>query len=828
VLELLQEAAAAAAALFAGQPSDDSASAGLSTGSSFDDDEDDAGAHLPRGPASKLRKNSLEIGMRRGGGPMPGSPPRQQPQQPSPAGSGALRPGRSSLRTSSGPGPPPGLGPPTPAMGDRPPPPPGLASPAARQAVAPPPGLASPAPRTANVAPPPGLAPVEAPPGDEDGAGAAAPRRTRARSARASSQPAMVSDVAAAREQLDSRPDPPPGLGPPAGLRSSADAPSQGSAPSVADDAPAEKASADGGDSGRRTRSRSSSQPVMGSDVDATREELGVSEGVPGGGARARDGRDGSSDSDRGSRGRSSLTSVSSVSSVGSAGSPPPDAPSGNRRVSFSIQREDLSSLGIGLSPRPQARTDSSERRGSLLRVRSNPASRTDSAGSSNGRSVTMAAGPSPSPRTSSAGRPSDGGGGRSPGGERSSGNVSLGLTLELPEGSMDEEEEQGDHRRSHSQAGDPGQRKLWSSNSHRSPAHTQATPLGIVGGNVTSVDDSDDSIDEIDADEYEVDYLINEGLVEAHGLGGSPGRGSARDVSAQPRAAGGGRVIAQESYWSQVYHRVDAKTSTQLLLMFLTIYALFGDDLRLLLLPKSGDALCSMIVFAIFLVFSLEWAAQCMFKPDYTYSLFFWLDLLATASLVTDIIFLSDWIFGEINSVATVQQVCVSAAMHDGQHATTLMLAGGDAGEAGQMVRTGRAARVATRTARLVRIVRVLRVLRVFKVFRFFGGFGGAGSREEELKAANQPVSVKSSTTKMGAKLAERISQRVILVVLTLFVGVVMTLQLYQSFDTGPEVGLEWMDNMRVNMTHEIGDDGTVEGAFTTMDNALPPNKLA
>ena len=297
---------------------------------------------------------------------------------------------------------------------------------------------------------------------------------------------------------------------------------------------------------------------------------------------------------------------------------------------------------------------------------------------------------------------------------------------------------------------------------------------------------------------------------MEAHGLG-DHGRGSSRDLS-----AGGGRVVAQESQWAQLYHSIDAKTSTQLLLMFFTIYALFGDDLRLLLLPKSGDAMCSMIVFAIFLIFSVEWAAQCMFKPDYPYSLFFWLDLLATASLVTDIIFLSDWIFGEINSVATVQQVCVSSAMHDGQHATTLMLAGGEAGEAGQMVRTGRAARVATRTARLIRMVRVLRVLRVFKVFRFFGGFGGVGSREEEQRAATEPVSVKSSTTKMGAKLAERISQRVILVVLTLFVGVVMTLHLYERVDTGPEVGLEWMDNMRVNETYQINDDGTVEREFT------------
>ena len=62
--------------------------------------------------------------------------------------------------------------------------------------------------------------------------------------------------------------------------------------------------------------------------------------------------------------------------------------------------------------------------------------------------------------------------------------------------------------------------------------------------------------------------------------------------------------------------------------------------------------------------------------------------------------------------------------------------------------MRTGHAVG-GTRTARLIRLVRVIRVLRAFKIFRFFGGSGGAGSKEEELRAANEPVTVKSSTTK-------------------------------------------------------------------------------
>jgi hypothetical protein len=333
--------------------------------------------------------------------------------------------------------------------------------------------------------------------------------------------------------------------------------------------------------------------------------------------------------------------------------------------------------------------------------------------------------------------------------------------------------------------------------------------------------DSEDSNVDDIDAEEYEVDYLINEDLVEA--MGGRPGEGGGSGGG----GAGHGRdgrhqkIKKEPTYWSMLYGRLDNMNSTQLLLMILTIIALFGDDFRILLLPKSADGAFSAFVFVIFLIFGLEWAAQCMFKPDYTYSLFFWLDLLATISLITDVIFLSEWIFGEVNNIETIQQVCVPAALHDGPAINLIQDA--DAGSTGQMARTGRAARVATRTARLIRIVRVLRVLRVFKIFKFFGGFGGAGQGKDGEKGENE---LKSSTTKMGARLAERISQRVIIVVLSLFVGVVMVLQGYETIDAAPAVGLDWMVSMRQNATYTREVDGSFTGERRQIDRQTPSDK--
>jgi ADP-sugar diphosphatase len=295
----------------------------------------------------------------------------------------------------------------------------------------------------------------------------------------------------------------------------------------------------------------------------------------------------------------------------------------------------------------------------------------------------------------------------------------------------------------------------------------------------------------DMSADEDEVDRLMMEDLVEAT-WGAHPGRGSGpggRDVVVKVK-----HVYEPPTYLAALYAKADANATTQLVLMLLTIVALFGDDVRLLLLPKGADSAVSAFTFIIFLLFALEWACQCLFKPDYIYSLFFWLDLLATASLITDVIFIYEAIFGDQVAIETIEIMCVPASAHYGTTADDLMTQAG-AGDAGQMARTGRAARVATRTARLIRIVRVLRVLRIFKLLKFFTQDKAGEEKEPENE-------LRDSTTMMGAKLVERISHRVIVVVLVLFVGTVLVLQGYEPLDYGPEIGLDWMQSMRTNMT--------------------------
>jgi hypothetical protein len=68
------------------------------------------------------------------------------------------------------------------------------------------------------------------------------------------------------------------------------------------------------------------------------------------------------------------------------------------------------------------------------------------------------------------------------------------------------------------------------------------------------------------------------------------------------------------------------------------TLFALFGDDLRQVVTDKEGDDLFYNITTVCMGFFALEIALTVYGDPEYLWSFFFWLDILSTATLVFDI----------------------------------------------------------------------------------------------------------------------------------------------------------------------------------------------
>ena len=69
------------------------------------------------------------------------------------------------------------------------------------------------------------------------------------------------------------------------------------------------------------------------------------------------------------------------------------------------------------------------------------------------------------------------------------------------------------------------------------------------------------------------------------------------------------------------------------------TFFAIFYWDVALLLLPKSVDTPLRVIATVVFVIFSVEIVLLSILQRGYLFSFYFFLDVLATVSLVPDIL---------------------------------------------------------------------------------------------------------------------------------------------------------------------------------------------
>ena len=131
----------------------------------------------------------------------------------------------------------------------------------------------------------------------------------------------------------------------------------------------------------------------------------------------------------------------------------------------------------------------------------------------------------------------------------------------------------------------------------------------------------------------------------------------------------------------------------TQLFMTLVTLYALLGDDLRILVWDKRADPAFLAVTLVSMVFFTVEIVLAAIGKPDYFFSFFFWLDVLSTASLVTDVEPFMALVTGSGNQT--------------------------DAAEAAAIARASRGARIGTRAGRMARIVRLIRLIRIVKLYK-------------------------------------------------------------------------------------------------------------
>jgi hypothetical protein len=255
-----------------------------------------------------------------------------------------------------------------------------------------------------------------------------------------------------------------------------------------------------------------------------------------------------------------------------------------------------------------------------------------------------------------------------------------------------------------------------------------------------------------------------------------------------------------------------------QLVLNATTVYALFGDDVRLLLqtnLHTIDSCFLCLSLFA-FVLFHFELILQAYSVRGYfpwpqrlgmsrwdqviacdlpTGSFYFWLDLIATYSLIFELTRIAEeW--GEKDPLMAVP-LELQLGLVDNLYSTELGSgqssdSGGniEAGSAVSSARAGRASRAGAKAGRIVRIVRMVRLVRIAKLAKSYESYnelhqssgtaeGGRRSSVRRASSAKVTPDISSSgafedqlpESQIGKSMSELTQRRVIVGVLAILV---------------------------------------------------------
>jgi Ion transport protein len=131
-------------------------------------------------------------------------------------------------------------------------------------------------------------------------------------------------------------------------------------------------------------------------------------------------------------------------------------------------------------------------------------------------------------------------------------------------------------------------------------------------------------------------------------------------------------------------------------LMSVVTLYSLFGSDINNLAFGVDVDPIFWTMSAIALALFSLEIILACGAKEGYLGNFYFWLDLISTVSLITDI----GWIMNAMLGISS---------SGGGQNAK----------QAAQYAKASQGTRIGTRAGRVARVIRLIRLIRIVKLYK-------------------------------------------------------------------------------------------------------------
>mmetsp|Transcript_26704 Transcript_26704/g.65447 ORF Transcript_26704/g.65447 Transcript_26704/m.65447 type:complete len:926 (-) Transcript_26704:528-3305(-) len=274
---------------------------------------------------------------------------------------------------------------------------------------------------------------------------------------------------------------------------------------------------------------------------------------------------------------------------------------------------------------------------------------------------------------------------------------------------------------------------------------------------------------------------------------GGAPlvGPNSNRRRSSQRKSMHKKNIMVMEEQFLPMYKRriisVLDGTYGSLCMAIITIWALFGDDIRLLCFFKDADTGFVYMVYICLITFFGELVLASVAKKGYIWGFYFMLDAVATLSLLMDIPN-----FMASLGLAPCDGDSYGYGLSDDNDSRGSGGAGGPGADGG-FARAGRASRAGTKAGRIVRIVRLVRIVKLYKAWQMKRDKANAKKMSDD---DNDGL----TETRVGQKLSDLTTRRVI-------VGVLMMLFCLPLFDinTYPNGDEPFLTEGGLKMIHEM-----------------------
>ncbi|KAL8443491.1 hypothetical protein Emed_006772 [Eimeria media] len=224
---------------------------------------------------------------------------------------------------------------------------------------------------------------------------------------------------------------------------------------------------------------------------------------------------------------------------------------------------------------------------------------------------------------------------------------------------------------------------------------------------------------------------------------------------------------------------------ATEVVTTVATVYALFGNDIKLWATAVSADLPFDILALICLVIFTVEIFVSCVGKDNYTWHTFFWFDLVSTGTLILDL----SWVYYQMYLV--VEQNAELAS-----------------NDVMQVSRAGKAGSQVARVLRVIRLVRLIRVAKLYKTLalRFQAKeetpvqqdmFLEPGDRapedvglEDEAEVAEEGEEYDS---KIGKELTDRTTRKVIYIILAMTIVLpFLSEEQYVSRTSSEQAGLD------------------------------------